>query len=93
MSGLNDRLRHARLAAGYPTAKAAAQALGLAVATYTQHEADTRKAGSLDLSKIEAYARAFGCDPVWLAFGAETVATYVVLEEGEIMVPGNGRRV
>lgn len=38
----HERLRHARKAAGYRSARSAAQAMGVAVATYVQHENGSR---------------------------------------------------
>lgn len=61
-----DRLRAAREAAGYDTAKAAADAIGIPAATYTQHENATR---GLPAGKARLYAHAFGTTPEWLLYG------------------------
>jgi SOS-response transcriptional repressor LexA len=69
-----DRLKAAREAAGFDTAKAAADAIGIPVATYTQHENGTR---GLPAGKARLYAKAFGATPEWLLYergGAEGAA-------------------
>lgn len=61
-----DRLRTAREAAGFETAKAAADAIGIPTATYTQHENATR---GLPAGKARLYAKAFSTTPEWLLYG------------------------
>ena len=61
-----ERLRTAREAAGFDTAKAAADAIGIPVATYTQHENATR---GLPAGKARVYARVFSTTPEWLLYG------------------------
>src|SRR5436190_3061200 len=61
-----ERLRAAREGAGHETAKAAADAIGIPVATYTQHENGTR---GLPAGKARIYAHAFGVTPEWLLYG------------------------
>ncbi|HET9159149.1 MAG TPA: S24 family peptidase [Caulobacteraceae bacterium] len=61
-----DRLRRAREAAGYDTAKAAADAIGIPAATFTQHENGTR---GLPAGKARLYAHAFAVTPEWLLYG------------------------
>jgi SOS-response transcriptional repressor LexA len=61
-----ERLRAAREAAGLETAKAAADAIGIPVATYTQHENGIR---GLPAGKAKLYARAFATTPEWLLYG------------------------
>jgi phage repressor protein C with HTH and peptisase S24 domain len=61
-----DRLRASREAAGFETAKAAADAIGIPVATYTQHENATR---GLPAGKARLYAKAFATTPEWLLYG------------------------
>jgi SOS-response transcriptional repressor LexA len=61
-----ERLREAREGAGYETAKAAADAIGIPVATYTQHENGTR---GLPAGKARIYAHAFSVTPEWLLYG------------------------
>lgn len=61
-----DRLRTAREGAGHDTAKAAADAIGIPVATYTQHENATR---GLPAGKARLYAHAFSVTPEWLLYG------------------------
>jgi SOS-response transcriptional repressor LexA len=66
MSAEADRLRQAREAKGYSTAKAAAEAMGVAVPTYIQHENGTR---GLPAKRADRYARFFGVRPEWLLYG------------------------
>lgn len=62
-----ERLREARLAAGYATAKAAATARGWSTTTYCQHESGTRR---LTWDRATIYGTAFGEAPEWLIGGA-----------------------
>lgn len=61
-----DRLRRARIAAGYGTASSAARAGGWKVPTYQGHENGWR---DFDEIAAEAYAQAYKVDPAWLLFG------------------------
>lgn len=65
-SQVADRLRVAREAAGFDTAKAAADAIGIPTATYTQHENGTR---GLPAGKARLYAHVFATTPEWLLYG------------------------
>lgn len=60
------RLKEARIAAGYQTAKAAAEAIGASIATYIQHENATR---GFQFRTAEVYGRAFGVVPGQIVFG------------------------
>lgn len=62
----SERLKLARERAGYATAKAAADAMGIAHATYTQHENGTR---GFPAKRAERYARFFRVAPEWLLYG------------------------
>lgn len=64
------RLRDARRKK-YPTATAAARALGLKVSTYTSHENGTRKYEPED---AEYYGRVFDVDPAYLLLGNKAEA-------------------
>lgn len=64
----NERLREARLAAGFASAAEAARSLGIAPPTYTHHENGTR---DFDEGAARAYARRFGVRPAWLLLGEE----------------------
>ncbi|CAN7306025.1 XRE family transcriptional regulator [Phenylobacterium sp. LjRoot164] len=66
MSTLGERLQIARKARGYETATDAAVALGIPVATYTQHENGRR---GFPAKRAPQYARAFGVTTDWLLFG------------------------
>lgn len=66
MSDPAERLRIARLRAGYATAKDAALALGFPVSTYLGHENGSR---GYPAKKAEVYARKFKVREQWLLYG------------------------
>ena len=66
-----DRLKAAREAAGFPSARQAAIALGIGYTTYVSHE--TGKNG-FTADQAERYAEEFGVDAAWLMFGDEGVS-------------------
>lgn len=66
---MNERLKQARIEAGFQSAAQAANRFGWKVPTYTGHENGSR---GIKIETIEDYARAFRTDPVWLAFGVKT---------------------
>lgn len=61
-----SRLRAAREAAGFDSAKGAAEAMGVPVASYVQHENGSR---GYKRDRAEQYARRFRTTPEWLLFG------------------------
>jgi len=61
-----NRLKAAREAAGFTSAKAAAEGLGVPLATYTQHENGTR---GIPRDKAPLYARRFKVSEEWLLYG------------------------
>ncbi len=65
-SGKADRLRLARMDAGFRSAAAAAAALGVKTPTFTSHENGTRDFGDTEAAR---YARAFNVAVSWLVFG------------------------
>jgi transcriptional regulator with XRE-family HTH domain len=67
METMGERLKAARDKAGYASAKAAAEAMGVAVSTYIQHESGTRGFGR----RVARYAGFFKVAPEWLAFGTD----------------------
>lgn len=76
------RLRAAREAAGFSSARQAAQRMGWSETTYTQHESGTR---GLKQSVAETYAKAFGVDAAWILFGSgrgPTERPHVVRPQG-----------
>lgn len=77
MSDASDRLKRAREKSGYESAKSAAEAMGVAVATYIQHENGTR---GYPAGRAERYARFFRVKPEWLLYGK--VPTDTVTELG-----------
>jgi transcriptional regulator with XRE-family HTH domain len=66
MSDPAERLRIARLRAGFTTGKEAAEALGIPVATYLGHENGSR---GITPKKAELYARRFKVREGWLLWG------------------------
>ena len=66
MSAKSDRLRAARIAAGFRSTQAASDRMGISPSTYRAHEN-----GQNDFSdeQAEQYAKAFHTDPVKLIFG------------------------
>ena len=60
-----ERLKAARIKAGFATAKAAAESRGWKAAGYTHHENGQRP--YFDTSSLMRYARAFKVSPAWLA--------------------------
>lgn len=65
-SGPAERLRRARMKAGFASATDAARAHGWAAPTYLAHENGGR---GVPLTRARAYARAFGVSPAWLLTG------------------------
>lgn len=62
------RLRDARKRAGYPSATAAADALGVVRTTYRTHENGDR---AILPDSAQRYGTAFGVSPAWLLYGIE----------------------
>lgn len=84
----HDRLRHAREAAGYKTAKAAAEALGISPETYRGHENGSR---GITPARAKQYARLFGVDVGWLLYGESRRGDK--LSSDDIDAPGQPVRV
>ena len=85
------RLRQARIEAGFDTAKAAAESLGVSGSTYAAHEAGTRHFGE---ERAAHYARRFRKPFSWLWFGdADTTSFESPLQPAEIAgsIPVIGR--
>jgi hypothetical protein len=66
MSDPAERLRIARLRAGFATGKEAAEALGFPVSTYLSHENGSR---GYPAKKAYTYARKFKVREQWLLYG------------------------
>lgn len=66
MSDPAERLRIARLRAGFETGKEAAEAMGFPVSTYLAHENGSR---GYPAPKAATYARKFKVPEVWLLYG------------------------
>jgi len=76
MSDASERLKQARLKSGYDSAKGAAEAMGVSVPTYIQHENGTR---GYPATKAERYARFFRVKPEWLLYGKASADRIVEL--------------
>jgi hypothetical protein len=66
MSDPAERLRIARLRAGFETGNAAAEALGIPVSTYLGHENGSR---GITVKQAEVYARKYKVREQWLLYG------------------------
>ena len=74
MGEMNDRLRDARIAAGYKSASAAAKTHGWGVSTYIAHENGQNE---YDPDRAAIYAKAFKTTPEWLLLGKETAPSSI----------------
>jgi phage repressor protein C with HTH and peptisase S24 domain len=82
-----ERLRHARIKAGYRFASDAANALGIVASTYRAHENGQNE---FEFAEAKIYARKFDVDPVWLmgdAAGAGIGAPIPTPESGVVDPP------
>jgi transcriptional regulator with XRE-family HTH domain len=68
----HERLREARIKAGFSSASAGALAVGVSKATYIHHENGTR---GFDENDAATYAKYFSSDAAWLLLGDEQVET------------------
>lgn len=66
MGGASHRLKSARERAGYQSAKSAAEAMNIPVATYIQHENGAR---GFPADRAARYGRFFRVPPEWLLYG------------------------
>jgi phage repressor protein C with HTH and peptisase S24 domain len=85
-----ERLRQARITAGYRFASDAANALGIVASTYRAHENGQNE---FEFAEAKIYARKFNVDPVWLmgdAAGAEISAPIPIPEPGVVDPPNAG---
>jgi SOS-response transcriptional repressor LexA len=71
MTDASERLKQAREKSGWHSAKAAAEAMGVKVATYIQHENGTR---GFPAERAARYARFFRVTPEWLLYGKASSA-------------------
>lgn len=68
MNRPSERLRDARGRAGFSSAKSAAEAMGVPVATYIQHENGSR---GFPADRAARYGRFFRVAPEWLLYGKQ----------------------
>jgi SOS-response transcriptional repressor LexA len=85
MSDSSNRLKQARERAGYSSAKAAAEAMNVPVATYIQHENGNR---GYPATRAERYARFFRVSPEWLLYGKGSDSITTIIESPDIPVLG-----
>lgn len=79
------RLKTAREASGYESAKEAALSMGVPIATYTQHE----KAGThLPARRAAQYASFFGVTPEYLLYGRGVIPARVPVEDNRGVFTG-----
>ena len=77
MAGMSERLKEARERSGYTSAKSAAEAMGIPVATYIQHENGAR---GFPADRAQRYARFFRTTPEWILYGTgKDVGKFVAL--------------
>lgn len=76
MKDAGDRLKEARVKAGYESAKSAAEAMGMPVATYIQHENGSR---GFPADRAARYAKFFRTTPEWLIYGKASKDKVVTL--------------
>jgi hypothetical protein len=74
-----ERLKAAREANGFETAKDAALAMAVPIATYTQHE---KAAKHLPARRADEYAKFFGLTPEYLLFGRGDVPDRIPVMDG-----------
>lgn len=77
-----ERLKDARIKAGYDTAKAAAEAIGIPVPTYLAHENGSR---GYPPRKASRYARFFRTTPEWLLYGRGTSDPVVIEPRAQVL--------
>lgn len=68
-STVAERLKWARMRAGFVSDRQAATERNLVLSTYRKHESGERGAGGLKDHHIARYARAFSVSSVWLSTG------------------------
>lgn len=71
MESKAQRLRDARIAAGFGSARSAALSFGWGISTYTAHENGQNE---FDADRAREYAKAFKTKPEWLLLGTTTDA-------------------
>jgi phage repressor protein C with HTH and peptisase S24 domain len=71
MSEKHERLRQARINAKFPTASAAATALGITPSTYRAHE---NGQNDFQIDEAKQYGQKFGVDPIYLLTGDSPAA-------------------
>jgi SOS-response transcriptional repressor LexA len=76
MGGASIRLKSARERSGYLSAKAAAEAMGVPVATYIQHENGGR---GFPAERAERYAKFYRVPVEWLLFGKGSTLSHAEL--------------
>ena len=84
IEGVAERLRHARLAAGYKTQAEFAKALGVGKTTYNAHE---KSRNGIPVPWALRYSKMLSCDLAWLLTGEGSMRPDVV-DENTLYLPG-----
>ncbi len=86
MNAMGDRLKQARIAARYPSARAAATKKGWGVSTYSAHENGQNEFKADDARK---YGKAFNVSPGWLLTGDQRVVEQIRVPAGQEFTADN----
>lgn len=70
---ISVRIKQARIASGYRSARIFAKEFGIAESTYAQHESGKRK---ISLATLLDYCKLLGTNPAWVITGREPMLTY-----------------
>ena len=84
MKKMNDRLRDARMSAGFMTATQAIDRFGWKGSTYRAHENGQNGFGVED---AQAYAKAYGVTTSWLLIGNSDVSQEIHSHKGKVSPP------
>jgi DNA-binding XRE family transcriptional regulator len=89
MEEMANRLRQARIEAGYSSASAAARAHGWRVSTYIAHE---NGQNHYDAAQAQVYATAFKTQAEWLLLGRDTLVSDIE-SELRMLPPEDARKL
>jgi transcriptional regulator with XRE-family HTH domain len=69
---ISERIKQARIASGYRSARIFAKEFGIAESTYAQHESGKR---TINLATLMDYCNILGTNPAWVITGREPMLT------------------
>ncbi|MEH6474451.1 MAG: XRE family transcriptional regulator [Sneathiella sp.] len=78
MNEAGERLKRARITAGFPKAVKFCEKFGFKPSSLSTHEKGNR---SIDAETAERYAAVLGVSPSWLLFGEETIAVNIISDD------------